>query len=314
MNKREVMVSKMMNEAFADDWYTDFATTHPDYFQYQLNVLSCYTHINWNERYQNFLDGTTNFIDEYAFFRKRCEIMENVAIAATEVNRVAQAGMSLQTRPRISIKKKMNDEKEYASIFLRDSLFYGIKRFIPGAISGEYDCWEKYVSQYTHDKHLIESDALRNVFLDHISWPSCSVEEAFMDYVAGEIEERIPSIAGKTIMYYGREILIPLGDFGFGLSALEDAVREIGGVPAEEFQISTFRLRLIEGRHADWWIREVYKGADAKPEIEHVDTEYILQVLKYWHCDRVESRDLVYENCYGELSNFLKPMENPFTY
>lgn len=314
MNKREVMASKLMNEAFAEDWYTDFATTHPDYFQYQLNVLSCYTHINWSERYQNFLDGAVDFIDEYGFFRKRREITNKVAIAASEVNSVAQAGMRFQTRPRMSIRDRTNNEKEYVSIFLRDSLFYGIKRFIPGAIRSEYDCWKKFVSKFTYDKHLIESDALRNVFLDNLNYPACTVDEAFMDYVAEEIEERIPSIAGKTIMYYDREILIPLDSFGFGLSTLEDAVKEISGVPAEEFQITAFRLRLIEGRHEDWWIREVYKGADAKPEFEFVDTEYIMQVLKYWYCKCVESRDLVYENCYGELSYFLKPMGNPFTY
>lgn len=313
MRKKQAEKDEVLIEIFCDDWKLPIDVYNPDIFPRRLEWYSQATGIDYQKKFNDFIDGICGFASVYAYIDWRHKLKNRVVDDLTEaakLNTFSSYGdyfsdTNHTDHPRFSFKEE-DDGREFISIKFKNAALCGI---FDNPTERIIDFFQKY----TDNEHLISSHIFDQCCFDALGY--CDARTyivVFLEKTIDKLESLMPELVDHIFIHNcpGSEILIELGNGAvFPLKKLRDAISSIFQSAAEDVEISVFKLYKLVG--IDGYIRLIDGEENKKIGFDGVDDPVINQVIHYYYNAKMEYEDLIYDSGVYGLVKMLCPIDDP---
>lgn len=236
------------------------------------------------EEYNRVKDAAITYIkDSEAYQRFNIEDMTEFSVTHKDL-------------PSNDIFKSTNDGKVFISIDMRKANFSSLQ-FYDRSIFGNVSTWEEFLSQFTDNRHIIDSKYIRQVILGncnpkrHITY-----EKWIMDQVFTTLEQKYGYGFSKRIVFFSNdEIVYDVTDLEIGRAyelrdVLYHDLKEHFSVP---FRVELFDLYKING--TDGYCKKIHKeNNEYDIEFKCLDSYMMPFVIRHILGEEVTENDRIF--------------------
>lgn len=315
-------VSNRAKERFCKDCNIPIRLFQEPYFSDRIQLFDkFYGTIEKWDRFVNELqkyNSEQNYFEEYNRVKDAAitSIKESESYQrfnAEDMNKYAVINRNL---PNKDIFKPTNDGRVFISIDMKKANFSSLHEYNKNMFGG-VDTWEDFISQFTDNKHIIDSKYIRQVILGncnprrHITY-----EKYLMDKIITKLNKDISELYDRISFFSNDELVYDVSNLNnlslkniAGLVVLlRSELEETFDIP---FRIELFKLHRInntDGYYKEIYIFDKYYEIDnevKKYEFKCLDNYMMPFVLRYFLGEEVTESDKVFYH-QGLLAKFIE--------
>jgi hypothetical protein len=210
--------------------------------------------------------------------------------------------------PNVGISSKdifceLNDGKRFISIDLKKANFHALKYVNPNIVDNK-NTYEEFVSQFTDNKHIIESKYIRQIIFGKLNPKRISKVEKFITYHILKSLEKIVRL--PNIKFFSHdEIVIEINDNSFLYENIEKVVYESVSDFNCPVRIEYFTLKAQNPSKRIGFVKQFDNGF---VEFKGCQDIFFAQAFKKYFNLPLIDNDLIYFH-EGQVCKFLFPLK-----
>ena len=303
-------ISNRAKERFCKDCNIPIRLFQEPYFSDRIKLFDKF--YGTIEKWNRFVNELQKYNSEQDYFEEYNRVKDSAITSikesetyqlfnAEDMNKYAVVHKNL---PNKDIYKLTNDGRVFISIDMKKANFSSLHGYNKD-IFGGVDTWEDFISQFTDNKHIINSKYIRQVILGNCN-PKRHVtyEKYLMDQTLSLLydivgEERIVFFSNDEIVY-DITTVSNLCTLNLVRSCIEERLNIKSNIP---FRVELFSLHKING--TDGYYKKIYRdNGEYDIEFKCLDNYMIPFVLRYFLGEEVSESDKVFYH-EGLLAKFV---------
>lgn len=264
------------------------------YFTQRLNLLDEY--YDCLSKWDLFNSELKKYPTENDFFNHYNKVKDD-AIAfikqKQEYKNFIETNFSLievknKNLPTKSIYKTENIGKRFLSIDMKKANFSSL-RYYDYHIFGGASTWEKFISNFTDNQHIINSKHIRQVILGNCcAKKQIQFETLLMDELTHSLIKYTPKLGELIVFFSNDEVVFDISEWSFVDDLIKEAVKDYTSTMAIPFRVKVFTLQQI-GKEG--YLREF---DDSSVDFKCVDANYVPFVIRRLRGEEVTEDDKVF--------------------
>ena len=280
-------VSNRAKERFCKDCNIPIRLFQEPYFSDRIKLFDKFygTVEKWN-RYVNELqkyNSEQDYFEEYNHVKDYAitSVKESETYQLFNVEDMNKYAVIHKNLPNKDIFKPTNDGRVFISIDMKKANFSSLHGYNKD-IFGGVDTWEDFISQFTDNKHIINSKYIRQVILGncnpkrHITYEKYLMDQTLSLLYDIVGEERIVFFSNDEIVY-DMTTASNLYTLNLVRSCIEERLNTKSNIP---FRVELFSLHKING--TDGYYKEIYRdNGEYDIEFKCLDNYMMVRLLAF---------------------------------
>lgn len=307
-------ISVKAKERFCKDCNIPIKVFNEPYFMDRLKLFDNF--YGTLEKWDTFTEFLSKYENEQLYFEDYNKVKDSAIediksseayqrFNSCDMNQYKVSPVHASLSPK-DIFKQSNDGREFISIDMKKANFSALRHYDADIFSG-CETWEEFISQYTYNRHIINSKYIRQVILGNCN-PKRHVtyEKYIMDQILSELETDC-MLLGEVAFFSNDEIVIDVTE-------LEDTVKSVilykaksiektVGVP---LRVELFVLHAICG--TEGFYKEIIDKDETRYEFKCLDAYKMPFVLRKAAGEEITESDKVFYQD-GLLAKFIEVPE-----